>query len=139
MSLHPVLRRHQRAVRNRLWLEALAISLPIVLACGVLGWRLLGLPAALILALATAGLLALAAVRRARSCGHGWLAARLDAASPRFEDSSDLLFQDPAALHGFAGLQRRRLEARLEDSPGLDLRPDWSRRKSSAPGWPPPW
>ena len=129
MSLHPVLRRHQRAVRNRLWLEALAIALPIVLACGVLGWRLFGLPVALVLALATAGLLALAAGRRAQAYGPSWLAARLDAASPRFEDSSDLLFQNPAALHGFAGLQRRRLEARLEDSPGLDLRPDWSRRR----------
>jgi hypothetical protein len=129
MSLHPVLVRHHRAVRTRLWLEALAISLPIVMASGVLGWRLLGLPAALILALATAGLLALAAWRRAQSCGHSWLAARLDAASPRFEDSSDLLFQNPGALHGFARLQRRRLEARLEDSPGLDLRPAWSRRR----------
>ncbi|GAD60296.1 hypothetical protein [Brevundimonas abyssalis] len=139
MSLHPVLRRHQRAVRNRLWLEALAIALPIVMACGVLGWRLFGLPAALVLALATAGLLALAAGRRAQSCGPSWLAARLDAASPRFEDSSDLLFQDSAALQGFAALQRRRLKRGSRSRRASTCAPTGRAAESSAPGWPPPW
>lgn len=129
MSLHPILRRQQAAVRHRLWLEALAIGAPIVIAVGVAAWRLVGLPGALVIAGATAGLLAFVAVRRAQSCDDPWLAVRLDAASPDFEDSGDLLFRDPASLGGFAALQRRRLETRLDEARGLDLRPDWSRRR----------
>ena len=129
MTLHPVLRRQRGAVRLRLLLEALAIGLPIVLAVGAVAWRLFGLPGALGVAMAIAGLMGFIAARRAQSYGDAWLAARLDAASPHFEDSSDLLFRDSASLNGFAALQRRRLEARLNDAHGLDLRPDWSRRR----------
>ena len=129
MTLHPVLRRQQGAVRLRLWLEALAIGLPIVLAAGAVAWRFFGVPVALVVATAVAGLLGLIAAGRVQQYGDSWLAARLDAASPIFEDSSDLLFHDAASLNGFAGLQRRRLEARLDEARGLDLRPDWSRRR----------
>ncbi|MFT4954655.1 MAG: hypothetical protein ACI8U3_001029 [Brevundimonas sp.] len=129
MMLHPVLRRQQGAVRLRLWLEALAISLPIVLAVGAVAWRFFGAPVAFGCALAVAGLLSFIAARRVQQYGDEWLAARLDAASPKFEDSGDLLFRDAADLTGFAILQRRRLEARLDEARRLDLRPDWSRRR----------
>jgi hypothetical protein len=129
MSVHPVLRRQQGAVRVRLWLEALAIGLPTTSAVSAVAWRFFGLPGAFVVALAFAGLLGFIAAQRTQSYGNAWLAARLDAASPLFDDSSDLLFRDPAFLSGFAALQRRRLEGRLDAARGLDLRPDWSRRR----------
>ena len=101
MTLHPVLRRQQDAVRLRLWLEAMAIGVPIVLAAGAVAWRFFGVPVALVVATAVAGLLGLIAAGRVQQYGDSWLAARLDAASPIFEDSSDLLFHDAASLNGF--------------------------------------
>src|SRR5690606_41627934 len=82
------------------------------------------------LAVATLAALALAAflVRRLRRFERGWLARRLDATRRDLDDSSALLFADPARLSALQHLQRDRLEQRLRERPAPDLRPPWSLR-----------
>ena len=128
MTAVPVLLNHQSAARTRAGLDTAALGLPAVLVVAALGWRLSGATGAV--AVAVLGLAALVAVSvsRARRFDRRWLIGELDARIPRFEDSTNLLFRDRAALAGLAALQRDRLEGRVQEAAAVDLRPGWSQR-----------
>jgi len=123
----PVLARHLRAARLRSVADTLAVGLPVLLGLVALSLRWLPVLATLAVVAVSALLLSAIAVRRIRRFDQAWLTAALDENAPQLEDSSDLLFRSD--LDGLAVLQRARLEARLDETSALDLRPDWSRRR----------
>ncbi|WP_292132769.1 DUF4175 family protein [Brevundimonas sp.] len=119
--------RLQSAARRRAALDTLAMGLPLTLGLVVLSLRFLN-PAvasagAIALLLATSAVIAW----RIRRLDRFWLVARLNADARQLEDSAELLFGDAAALHGFAALQRSRLEGRTDALGRIDLRAPWSR------------
>ncbi|MCF7221197.1 DUF4175 domain-containing protein [Marilutibacter chinensis] len=126
IGMDGVLRQRWRAVRRRVFVDALAVALPIVCAVAVVGWRVGGIRFALLAGATASALALLAAVSRMRRFDARWLQRRLDAQEPAMEDSAGLLFADPAALGPLQRLQRARLRERVGAAP--DLRPAWSRR-----------
>jgi len=128
MNAERVLSRIASAVRLRRTAIACAFGFPILAAATVLAWR--GLDARAAWVFAGAGLAALAAwiVVRRRAVDPAWLARGLDAHVRAFEDSSALLFSDPATLTALQPLQRERLRARLVAMPEPDLRDTWPAR-----------
>ena len=128
MTAVPVLLDRQRDAQWRTVADTVAIGLPAILVTSALGWRLFGLAALLALALAGLCVLAILSVMRARRLDRDWLIGALDSRLPRFEDSSALLFCDRSGLSGLVGLQRARLESRVDEARAVDLRPAWSRR-----------
>ncbi|MES2860439.1 MAG: DUF4175 family protein [Pseudomonadota bacterium] len=128
MTAVPILLSHRTAARTRAALDTAATGAPIILAAAAVGWRLFGLAGivgAVMVGLAVLGGLI---VQRDRRFDLGWLIGQLDARIPRFEDSTALLFRQRADLTGLAGLQRVRLEARVDEAKAVDLRPVWSQR-----------
>ncbi|GAB2669081.1 DUF4175 family protein [Arenimonas aestuarii] len=111
----------------RLASAALLLLLPLLLATAAWGQRLQApLPAGL--AAAVLALLAFAWWRRQRARhDERWLARRLNA-DPRWQDSADLLFSDPATLGPLQTLQHERLAQQLASLPAPDLRPAWPHR-----------
>lgn len=108
------------------------LGLPVTLALAAVAARLWGLPvggAVLLLGLAATAVFAL---RRAARFDRQWLVRSLDAARPEMEDSSDLLFADPARLGALQALQRTRLEGRLKAAAPHRLAPAWPRRRIAA-------
>lgn len=128
MSVMAVLVQGLHRVRRRVALDALLAWLPLPLALATLLWRWAGAVPAL--AAATLALLGIVAVllRRLRRFDRAWLARRLDASRRDLDDSSALLFADPASLSALQRLQRDRLEQRLRERAPPDLRPSWSMR-----------
>ena len=129
MTAPAILLDQQRAARWRATFDTIAIGLPVVMVAGALAARLFEIAIALGVGLLAFVVLVVVAIRLARRLDRRWLIGELDRRIPRFEDSSALLFRDPTALSGLAGLQRRRLEARIGDANTVDLRPVWSRRR----------
>lgn len=125
---HPLARHWTAPARRRAVADSLALTLPLALAAAMLGWRFVSPLAALLLALATLALAALLARHRAARHDQRWLIRSLDAARPDLEDSSALLFADPAQLPPLARLQQARVAARLDQGDPRQLAPDWSRR-----------
>lgn len=128
MTAVPVLLNHQSAARTRAGLDTIALGLPAVLVAAALGWRLFGMTGAVIATVIGLAAVAAVGIWRSRRFDRRWLIGELDARIPRFEDSTTLLFRDRAALAGLAALQRDRLESRVHEAAGVDLRPGWSRR-----------
>ncbi|MGY1519905.1 hypothetical protein [Luteimonas sp. A482] len=128
MSATAALDQVLRRVRRRIALDALLAWLPLPFALAALLWRWAGTTPAL--AVATLALLAIVAsvVQRLRRFNRSWLARRLDASRRDLDDSSALVFADPASLSALQRLQRDRLEQRLRERPAPDLRPSWSIR-----------
>ncbi|GGA83882.1 hypothetical protein GCM10011521_22860 [Arenimonas soli] len=121
------LREARRGVAMRLAFAALLLLLPLLLATAAWGVRLQSpLPAGL--AAAALALLAFVGWRQ-QHARHDtrWLARRLNA-DPRWQDSADLLFADPATLGPLQQLQRERLAQQLARQPAPDLRPAWPGR-----------
>ncbi|WP_374274475.1 DUF4175 family protein [Brevundimonas sp.] len=128
MSASPILLDLQRAARARAALNVLAIGAPLALAGAAVIWRMAGWPAATVMAAVTLAATFGVAWLRARRLDRGWLIAALDARLGAFEDSSGLLFEADDKP-GLAGLQRRRLEARIAEARTIDLRPPWASRE----------
>ncbi|HLT44791.1 MAG TPA: hypothetical protein VK000_09040 [Luteimonas sp.] len=128
MSAVAALDRALRRVRRRAALDVLLAWLPLPLALAALLWRPAGpAPAVAVAALALLAV-GIAAAYRLRRFDRRWLALRLDAARRDLDDSSALLFAEPAALSPLQRLQRERLEQRLRERAAPDLRPPWSTR-----------
>ena len=119
------------AIRRRVIADIALMGLPWVAAIAIAGWLGGGWPAAAVGALSAILIVALLAGWRARSFGRTWLVARLDARH-EMEDSSDLLFVEPARLNPLQRLQRARMQQRLDARGGSGLRPGWSRRGLAA-------
>lgn len=119
--------------RRRAVLDTALAGLPWLAVAMLSGWRCGGASAVLIAGVAGAVLLATMAAWRARRFDAHWLVERLDARG-EMEDSSDLLFTEPARLNPLQRLQRARLQPRLAAVPASALRPAWSRRWLIA-GW----
>lgn len=132
MTAIPILLNQQRGAQWRTVADTLAIGLPGVIVAAAIGWRLFGSVGLCGIGLTgLCGLVAYAVVR-ARRLDRGWLIGALDARLPRFEDSSALLFRDRDSLTGLMGLQRARIEGRIDEARVIDLRPAWSRRPIAA-------
>ena len=119
-----------RAVRRRAAMIRGVLATPWFAAGATLAYRTAG-PCA---AAAVAGTLIVALLvwtaRSLRAYDGPWLARRLNASSPAFDDSLELLFEAPAAdEHGLAALQRARLLSRLQQVVLPDLRPRFPRRQ----------
>ncbi|MDP1026742.1 DUF4175 domain-containing protein [Sphingomonas sp. KR1UV-12] len=112
-----------RPAMLRAMLRDAALVLPGVLVAGVAAWRRGGV-LSLIAVLVVGVLLAGASWWRARQYDRAWLVTALDAARGDLEDSSDLIFADPAGLGPLQRLQRGRVAARLAAAVP-DLAPRW--------------
>lgn len=117
-----------QAARRRVRLDTFAVGSPLALGASLAAGRWGGPWGGAAVAVVAFLVLAILAHRRATLIDQPWLVARLDARLDRFEDSAGLIFRPPTELHGFARLQRDRLEARIAEARPLDLRPPWSRR-----------
>jgi len=118
------------ASRRRLTI-ALSCALPVVAACCVLAARAGGAYAAILVAIVASAVAAAVTWRFVRGVDETWIARRLDAVSPRMDDSAALLFRDDTALSNLQRLQQARLRARLADV-DADLRPTWPWRHVAA-------
>lgn len=117
----------RRRVAMRLAFAALGLLLPLLVATAAWGQRLQS-PLFAGLAGAALALLAFAYWHRQRARHDDrWLARRLNA-DPRWQDSADLLFADPATLGPLQTLQCERLAQPLANTASPDLRPAWPRR-----------
>ncbi len=117
MSADPLVTRWTRPTRLRSRREDAAIGVPLVILLAAIGWRLSGPVAAAVLLVGGVAVVAIVAHLRARRYDRRWLVAALDAARRDLEDSSDLLFADPAALGPLQRIQRARIAARAEADP----------------------
>ncbi len=104
-------------------------AIPVVVAAS---WRLAGVPAA-----ASAALVVLLAawpwiMRAHRRLDDAWLIRQLDGRYPQLENSSDLLLSAAPADGTLAALQRARIDARLSQLRGVDLRRPWPWRRLCA-------
>ncbi|MEG8024807.1 DUF4175 domain-containing protein [Sphingomonas aurantiaca] len=117
-----------RPARTRSMRDDVLLATPIVIIVAALGWRLANPATGLGMALLGAIAAVLIARNRARRYDRRWLIAAIDAARSDVEDSSDLLFADPAALTPLQRLQRARVEARLAGEPVPELYPARSHR-----------
>lgn len=112
-----------RPVRWRVTMIAMLAGAPVLLGIMVPAWRWLGPVAAILLALATVMVAALIGRRQIARRDQAWLVRTWNKRRADLEDSSDLLFADPATLAPLPSLQQRRLHARLDAVPPPDLRP----------------
>ena len=122
MSIDPRIERLRKAAATRSVLIVLAGAAAGAIAAVVLAARVGGFTAALPSAALALGVLAGLAWHARRSVDATWLARRLDAQAPSMDDSTALLFRDPATLSPLQSLQRTRLLARL-DALQTDVRP----------------
>jgi len=127
MSVDERLHDLARDARRRRVLISLAASIPIALV--VVAWtaRSFGAWISVAALVISTAVVAWFARRAARTVDEAWIARRLDAASPTFEDSADLLFRDAASLSPLQQLQRRRLDERLGHGSVTDIAPPWPR------------
>jgi hypothetical protein len=118
------------SARRRRGAIGVALALPLLAGAGVLAWRTGGVAIAAVV-VAIGGVATGAWLRRElRALDPRWAARRLDA-DPAREDSSDLLFRDPATLGPLQRLQRERVADRLAGAIA-ELRPAWPRRALAA-------
>ncbi len=121
MSVETPVTDWSRPARTRSMRDDLLLATPIVIVIAASGWRLANPAAGFGLAVLGAIAIVLIARNRARRYDRRWLIAAIDAARSDAEDSTDLLFADPAALTPFQRLQRTRVETRLAAEPAPDL------------------
>jgi len=114
-----------RNARRRRGAIVILLGLPMALVVVAFIVRMAGLPVALAIFLVACVVIAIFARRAIRSIDAAWIARKLDAAEPRFEDSADLLFRDASRLSPLQRLQRDRLHHRLETHPAADIAPAW--------------
>ena len=127
MNLPPILQRAARAARTRRAAGVALLFLPPLLVAIAMAWRSGAATGSLALLAALALAAVVAALRAAKSVDARWLAQRLDL-RPEMQDSADLLFAEPASLHGLQPLQRERLLQQLATGAPPDLRPAWPLR-----------
>ncbi|MES3153054.1 DUF4175 domain-containing protein [Sphingomonas faeni] len=117
-----------RPARTRSMRDDLLLATPIVIVVTASGWRLSSPATGFVLAVLGVIATVLVVRDRARRYDRRWLIAAIDAARSDAEDSTDLLFADPAALTPFQRLQRARVAARLAAEPVPELYPARSHR-----------
>lgn len=132
MSVETPIANWAKPARVRSMRDDILLSAPIILVAAALGWRFGSLLIGLALALSGIVATALIARRRAHRYDRRWLIAAIDAARTDAEDSTELLFADPATLSPFQTLQRTRVEARLAAEPTPDLYAPRPRRTTIA-------
>ena len=123
----------RRGVRRRARWNSAILLLPLLLVCVLIMSRYFGLRAGAV-STVLAIVAATACIRRATLPYDGqWLARRLNALLPAFEDSVELLFERNAASAPRNGslpaLQVARLQNRLHELTLPDLRPAYPRRR----------
>jgi hypothetical protein len=132
MSVETPIADWAKPARARSMRDDVLLATPIVIVVAALGWRLANPATGVVVALLGAIATVLIARNRARRYDRRWLIAAIDAARSDAEDSSDLLFADPAALTPLQRLQRARVEARLAAEPVPELYPARSHRTTVA-------
>ncbi|MBC3940139.1 DUF4175 family protein [Sphingomonas albertensis] len=121
MSVETPVTEWAKPARTQSIRDDLLLGTPIVLVTAALGLRLANPATGVGLALLGTIAIVVIARNRARRYDRRWLIGAIDAARSDAEDSTDLLFADPAALTPFQRLQRARVEARLATQPAPDL------------------
>jgi len=128
MNATTLLRQTLQRARTRVALDAVARTSTWAFPIAAIGWRWLGVGAAVAAFVVAAVVVAAFAMHRARKLDTHWLVQGLDATRPDMEDSTDLLFAPEASMTTLERLQRGRLTGRLERGAAPDLRPRWSSR-----------
>lgn len=146
-TLPPRLAALRRAVRRRAAAISLLIALPLIAVGAVIAYRYLG-PTFCASYAAAAGMLSVVLMlRESRAYDVRWLLRRLNALSPTFEDSAELVLDAGPAVRALASevpgadggapiqqgsslvaLQRARLRSRLVTLDLPELRPGYPRR-----------
>lgn len=125
MTAQRKVRRWQRQAQIRQALSSALIGLPLLCGAVVLARRFLPYHVAPALAFLGAVSLALAIVHAVKARDRLWLVRQLDERRPELENSSDLLFAEPAGLGMLQILQRQRVQDRLSAVTAPDLRQPW--------------
>ena len=128
MSALQQVQRWQRQAQHRQVLIHCLIGIPLLVGVVLLAHRFL--PFHVAPALAVLGLISLllAIQHGVTSRDRSWLVRQLDARRPELENSSDLLFADPAKLGVLQDLQRQRIKRRITAMPpSFHLRDAWPR------------
>lgn len=134
MTTQATLLRRLHDVRTRSAAITVTAWLPLVLMAAALAWRFGSTVSGALLLVVGIGAIAMLAWRRVRGFQRAWLVRQLDAQRTDLEDSSGLLFVDPATLNPLQQLQRTRLQQRLQDRPAPELRATWPVARI-ATGW----
>lgn len=125
MSALQLVGRWQRQAQVRQALAQALIGLPLLCGALLLARRFLPDPVAPALAVLGVIALALAIVHGVKQRDRLWLIRQLDERRPDLENSSDLLFADPAGLGMLQVLQRQRMQGRITAAAACDLRQPW--------------
>ncbi len=125
MSALKHIRQWQSAARQRRLLLTATIGLPLIFAVFFIAQRLVSMPLAISITLASIAALGFFALQSIKIFGDTWLIRQLDQRLTNLEDSSDLLFKPAAELSTLQGLQRERIEKRILDLTKIDLREQW--------------
>jgi hypothetical protein len=128
MSADNLLAHWTAPARRRAMADSLALAVPLILALAAIMCRLSGITAAVFIVGFGVAIAGLFARHRAARFDQRWLVRTLDASRTDLEDSTDLLFTDPATIGPLERLQRARLTGRVNSDTPQSLRPDWSRR-----------
>ena len=123
MTLDARLHELGRAARTRRAQIIALTGVPIALAVCAWAAKVFGIWAAVIATPIALAIIVAFARRAMRAIDRAWIARRLDASRPQFEDSADLLFRDAALLSPLQQLQRVRLHERFEADPVAELKP----------------
>ncbi|HOZ04147.1 MAG TPA: hypothetical protein PLS60_02050 [Arenimonas sp.] len=129
MNASDQIRQWQAAAKTRRLLVESLIDLPLLVALYLLASRFLSVSFAIALTLASAAILLLYVTKSITALDKFWLIRQLDLRLQDLEDSSDLLFKQPADLSPLQNLQRGRIEQRIGGMSDIDLREDWNGKK----------
>lgn len=115
----------QQQAKIRQLLIILAAALPVLVGLYFLAARFIS-PAMAWIAMATGALCLIVVARAAmKKLDRLWLIRQLDERFKTLENSADLVFADAAPLSTLQGLQRQRIEQKIQTIHGVDLRKAW--------------
>ena len=128
MSALKHIRQWQKAAKQRRWLISAVIGLPLIFAAFLIAQRLVSMPLAISITLASIAVLGFFAWRSVKALNSAWLTRQLDQRLTNLEDSSDLLFKSSTELSTLQSLQRLRTEQRVLGLTNIDLREHWPKK-----------
>lgn len=125
---HEIIARLAVPARRRAWQVVVARTVAPAAALALAAWWAGGVLLAVCVSAFVGGVIAATAMREAGRLDESWLVATLDRAHPELEDSTDLVFADPAGLSPLQWLQAGRIATRVERLSSRPLLEPWPTR-----------
>lgn len=129
MSAVQKINRWQRQALYRHWLSVCLLGLPLLLAFSFFSGRFISETAIAIVWILGLSVLLLLAWKSSQKYNRQWLVRQIDQRRSDLENSSDLLFAEPAGLSNLQQLQQQRVQQRISTGAELDLRAAWPWRR----------